>query len=639
MNMKLIYYRFTPNVFDQANPGNVLLEAKVEGAPSSVTLELQSPNNVVNLKDNGLGGDKKAGDNIFSVTLAAADILKNFTPDDVNRNFVGDLRLQDANGVDGPYRIFAEILTGGIPPVQIKNVSGTVQYTDHLVNIVDPNFFNTFAIDTITKKFYNHFEDCYDFVNVIYEFPHIQNRYHFAIRNDVQGIGAKIINNTALYGSAGRLLGCTVFPIPAMFDGASRSYQHELGHQWLCFLNVAPLDSGIPHYPLSDLASCIMGWSQKNGQGLSFNFDLKPVGNDFELVANNGPKGYSDMSLYVMGMIPASQVKDHFVFKDQSKMPAPGPVPASALTKVTINNVTQALGARVPDSTKSQKRFRVATIIVSRDGLLSNNAMRLYDYFSARAEEKNIVPFSDGLLKGETKPFYLATQTLGRLDARIKRRVLVDASRDGGVWWFPQKGPFDQNAKHQGKLLADHLRSLGHKVDELPRPTTITSKVLAGYDVVIRAVGAGSYTKSEVAAYQDYVKGGGGLLLLAEFGSPDGLALSFGLKFEGRTGGQNLLSNFAAHPVTQGIGNLPYNVGGGLTQSPAKAQILGKLSNQSFLDLNGNGVKDPGEPSAPPVLGAMTMGSGRIVFCGDTNLWETVPQPLIKNTIKWLTDP
>lgn len=638
--MKVVYYRFTPGVFDQSQPPqSVLLEVKVEGAPTSVTLELQPPGNVLVLKDDGTGGDKQAGDKIFTVKLTAADVLNNFTPDDVNRNFVGELMLKQGNVTAGPSHVFADILTPDIQPVQIKQISNTVQYSEHLVNIFDQSFFSTFSIAALTTKFYQNFDDSYDFINVIYEFPHLENRHHFGTKSTIQGIGITPFDQDAAHGSAGRLIGCTVFPIPSMFDGAAPTYQHELGHQWINFLKVPPLDMGIPHYPLSDLAACIMGWSKAGGQGLNFNFQLKPVGNDFELVADPNPKVYSDLSLYLMGLLPANQVKDHFVFKNQDHALAPGPVLASELTKVSINDIIQKSGARVPDASKAQKKFRVATIIVSRDGLLPEKTMRFYDRFSVRAEGTQTVSYSDGLAKGQTKPFYLTTQQLGRLDTRIKRRILVDSSRDGGVWWFPQNGPFNPAANHQGKALADHLRSLGHKVDELPRPTTITAGLLASYDIVIRASSVSNYSQAEITAYQNYVKQGGGLLLLAEFGPSDGLALSFGLKFEGRTRGNNLLNNFTPHPVTQGVGQLPYLVGGGLTKAPAGAQILGKLSGQSFLDLNNNGVKDAGEPAGPSVLGVMPYGQGRIVFCGDTNLWETVPQPLTKNVVKWLTDP
>lgn len=635
--MKVIWDRFTPGVIDPSQPQTVLFEAKTEGSPTSVTLELQSPASIVTLKDDGTGGDKTAGDGIFTVKLSTADVLKSFTPDDVNRNFVGFLRLKKGNETVQA-NVFADVITPDIPAVQIRKISATVQWSDHLINLVDPAFFNTFDIAAVTQKLYSQFEDSYDFLNIVYEIPHLQNRYHFGVRNDVQGIGIQTFDNTAAHGSAGRLLGITVFPIPQMFDGASPACQHELGHQWLQFLTAPPLGSGIPHYPLSDLASCIMGWSKPGGQGLTFGLELQPSGSDFELVPSAGPKVFKDLSLYAMGMLPAAQVKDHFVFKDQNTIPGPGPVPASALTKVTMQSILQKMGPRVPDAATARKKFRIATVLVTRDGLASGLLMRLYDHFAARAEGIQSVPYSDGFAKGTTLPFHLSTQKLGRLDTRIKRRILVDASRDGGVWWFPQAGPFDKAAPHQGKALADHLRSLGHKVDELPRPTTITAKLLGGYDLVIRAAGVGGYQASEITAYQGYAKGGGAILLLAEHGSSDGLASGFGLKFTGTTRGANLLNNFTPHPITQGVGPLQYKVGGGLIQKPATAQVLGKLSAQSFLDLDGDGVKDPGEISAPAVLGAMTFGQGRIVFCGDTNLWQAVPQPLTKNTVKWLTE-
>ena len=52
---------------------------------------------------------------------------------------------------------------------------------------------------------------------------------------------------------------------------------------------------------------------------------------------------------------------------------------------------------------------------------------------------------------------------------------------------YPQGSPFDPDQSHQGKHLADYLRSQGYTVTELPRPTVITSELLAQYDHVIRA--------------------------------------------------------------------------------------------------------------------------------------------------------
>jgi hypothetical protein len=225
-------------------------------------------------------------------------------------------------------------------------------------------------------------------------------------------------------------------------------------------------------------------------------------------------------------------------------------------------------------------------------------------------------------------------------DALARRRILVDASRDGGVWWFPQPGPFVDADPHQGHKLASYLRGLGHAVTELPRPTTITASLLAGYNLVIRIAGDGPYTPAELAAYQTWVADGGSLLLLSEYRRPpyavDALAAHFGLQFHGVTRGDNLLSTFAAHPVTAGVTPLAYGVGSGITAHPPSATLIGWLSSASYLDLNDDGVKEKKEPAAPAVLGVMSHGNGKIVFCGDANLWLWVPLPLVSNTLHWL---
>lgn len=225
-----------------------------------------------------------------------------------------------------------------------------------------------------------------------------------------------------------------------------------------------------------------------------------------------------------------------------------------------------------------------------------------------------------------------------------KPRVLVDASRDGGVWWFPQGNPgvpFSSTDGHQGQGLAETLRSLGLVVEELPRPFAITESLLAPYDIVIRANGFGTYSPSEVSEYREYVERGGNLLLLADhmkFAPPDGVARAFGLDFQGVTRGENIMYTIAPHPITKDVGALYYWVGSGIVSHPAAATILGRLSEASFLDLDKDEARSPTEPTAPAVLGVMSYGAGRIVFCGDVNLWEQSPQPLLDNVLRWFKD-
>ena len=102
---------------------DVLLEVSVKGSPTAVTLQLESTGAEVSLRDDGSGGDRVAGDGIYTVTLGATDLLYGFTPDDVHRNFVGYLRLYRGREVRVQYNIFADILTADVPPVGIRRLS------------------------------------------------------------------------------------------------------------------------------------------------------------------------------------------------------------------------------------------------------------------------------------------------------------------------------------------------------------------------------------------------------------------------------------------------------------------------------------------------------------------------------------
>ncbi len=637
----LQYYQLTPLVLNQTSPVPPTLEVRFDSAPTTVTIHLDAINTDLVLTPDASG-------KVFTGSVPASALLTGLTAADVNRKFLGHLLVTTGVHTD-QYNISGDVLTAAIPPVTLHPVAADVQFSDHLVNIHWPALADQFTggvdlqLASIVKKFFSHFDDEYDFIQLVFPRSYMASRYHSATRNDVQGIGQQLFDVTAQYGSAGRLLSLSMFPIPTLFDGVSNSTTHELGHQWLAYLKFAPLQQGVPHWPISDLASDIMGFSIiVNGQPKAgqFDYDLQPVGGgNFKMVPSAALKGFSDLSLYLMGQLPSNQVGSHFVFDNQAQPIAANGILSGPVTTVTINDVIAHLGARAPDFSHSQKCFRVATILVTRNGLAPIDAMRQYDFFAARASATTPLAYTDGSIKRTAQPFSLLTHGVGCLHTRIKRHILVDASRDGAVWWFPQTGPFLPNAPHQGRALATHLRGLGHTVQELPRPTPITATLLADFDIVIRAGGDGAYTPAEIAAYDAWVKQGGGLLLLAEHHAADMLAAHFGLQFKGITRGQQILSTFAAHPLTAGVGPIAYDAGSGLISHPPAATVVGWLSAATFLDLDDDGVKDPGEPSAPAGLGVMPFGKGKIVFCGDANLWEHVPQPLVKNTLHWFALP
>ena len=632
-----LYLQLTPPVLNKDAPVPIKLEVKYDTAQTKVVLHLTFDNSDMTLTPD-------AANKVFTGTIPAAALTTGLTGADVFRKTIGQIKVTTAGVEEAGGWVFGDVVTSAVPAATPTVIAADVQFTEHLVNIAFPLAEKwadvTLQLNAICKKFYQHFDDEYDFLQIVIARIHFESRYHGATRNSIQGIGTPINNNDVQYGSGGRLLGLTIFPYAQGFDAGSPTMMHELGHQWINQLKFAPLAGSVPHWPLSDLATDIMGYTTVNGSG-QFDFTLQPLANgDYQKVPDASPKTYSDLSLYLMGMIPANQVASHFVFADQAQ-PIDLPTLKGPVTPLTINDVIAQAGVRVPDASQSQKRFRCATILVTKDGFAPPDMMRLYDLFAARARAKTALNYSDGFLQGTSHPFRLMTKGAGRLDPRIKRNILIDASRDGGTWWMPQpqQGPFNPAAPHQGKALADHFRALRHRVKELTPPTTITAALLADWDIVVRTAAHAPYTAAEIAAYDAWVKDGGSLLLLSEFNPQDQLATHFGITFKGTSGGKQLLSQYVAHPVVSGVGPIKYGVGSGITAKPPGAILIGSLSPDSFLDLDNNGVKGPGDPAAPAVLGVMPLGLGRIVFCGDVNMWELVPQPLVKNTLHWFASP
>jgi hypothetical protein len=223
-------------------------------------------------------------------------------------------------------------------------------------------------------------------------------------------------------------------------------------------------------------------------------------------------------------------------------------------------------------------------------------------------------------------------------------QILIDASRDGGVWWFPQTAPFDAAAPHQGLALAQALRARGFAVTELPRDTVITPALFQGVDLVVRAGAYGTYTSAELAAYAQYVDSGGRLLLLGLLSTPqelraDTLPGVFGLvsgPLGGGAGGNLPVTTFAPGPLTVGVDPFLYLPGSGIAAAPSDASLDAWLSSDAFLDSNGNGLLDAGEPLAPAVVAHLLYGAGRVVYCGSLLTLEQVPQPLTDNLLDWL---
>lgn len=407
-SISIQWFQFDPMAIRADRTDPVQFSLKIEGSPSSVQLQLAAGGRV-NLTV-GSGG-------VWSVTLTAAQALFDYQPDDANHNFVGFLDIFQGSTRALRLNTFIDVLDKSVSTIELVNRGNQIRSGKHVVNFWRPDF-SPDQLPSITKFFYAFFGDDYDFINLVFALPSFQaNRYHFPVKNEVRGIGLRIFNDTVSYGSAGKLQGITVFPIDSFFDLAETGAIHEIGHQWINYLELPLLKAGSPHWPISSLAHGIMGFNiSGSGVGGDFPFELVLLPNgQYQFQSAALPREFTDLDLYLMGLLPASQVGTHLVVKNQNQQICHDCFVQGAVEKVSINDVITVQGARFPDASSAQKQFHVATIVITRNRLLNDEEMGLFDYFAARGEATEPLLFSSGLAKGKTKPFLLATRGLGML--------------------------------------------------------------------------------------------------------------------------------------------------------------------------------------------------------------------------------
>ncbi|HEY8180894.1 MAG TPA: hypothetical protein VII32_01550 [Thermoanaerobaculia bacterium] len=403
----VVWTKFDPGAIRVGRTEPAVLEVQLNSTVSSVALDYAGGGRL-NLTS--------SGPNRWTASVDAAHLLSGYASDDVNHNFVGFLRLLDSSGQTlSTLNAFINVIDANVPAVTVTNLGGGAQATLRILNLHRPALSVT-DVQAAAQQFYVYYRDDFDFLSVAFSIPNYPtNRYHAPDRNDVSGIGLLPQNAGALYGSASKLLGITVFPVDTFFDAGETAFIHELGHQWIAYLKNSSLLPN-PHWPPSTMARGVMGWNiPPTNQGGDFPWIITPVSAS-SARTNAGPvtREFGDFDLYLMGFIPPSAVSPGLILLGQ---PCEGCVIAT--TPITINDVIQVNGARVPAAGTAKTSFRIATVVISRDRPLNNDEMAVLDYFAARGESLVELPFTSGLARGTAKPFAVATRGIGRLDLRL----------------------------------------------------------------------------------------------------------------------------------------------------------------------------------------------------------------------------
>ena len=254
------------------------------------------------------------------------------------------------------------------------------------------------TLQNITKTIYTKFNGDFDFIfftiNSLDENRANVNALGFhgqymGISNDVQGIGSSTYPAGDSFGDSGKLKGIMSFPY---YDAIRRGPAlHEFAHAWaahICDTYDFDNDRQYSHWGVSNAGGQLGGFNhirtvRKTGDVTEYQASMSPETNPdgsfkyggFGTFANGGNSvPYSDIELYLMGMISAEDLRakkfrlDVYTglgYEDTREKVGSGYFTATGITSYTIDDIIRLHGPRVPNTRNSQKRFKVLSVILS----------------------------------------------------------------------------------------------------------------------------------------------------------------------------------------------------------------------------------------------------------------------------------
>jgi hypothetical protein len=411
----LLWYEVQPRVVALA-PDSIRFTAAVEGDPIQVRLSTPAA---------GIIPLARISAGIYSARIAASDIVFGYRAGDLRNTstFVEVVNAAQTSQI----AVTVNVRDAAIPLVTPQVLSANVQASTHVVNIRYDELYSASAFPPeVLRTFYNFFEDEYDFVVVLEQVQKPEDFFYFAARNEVTGLGLQTFDRAETYGSDDRLQGIIHFPNDTEFDPAETSFIHELAHRWMNFSNLQNLRTPRPHWPISTLAQGITGYSGTSplSQPNVFRYQLNPNANGTYGVQMlpDRPRKFNDFELYLMGLLPPDSVAAHVTFlnQDQQAQLRPNGVLSGPTDTITVGEWVARDGVRTPDYSQAPKSFRMATIVLSRNALLTREELSFYNAVAARAESETSLPAIIQTTRVTTLPFLLATGGRGELITRLR---------------------------------------------------------------------------------------------------------------------------------------------------------------------------------------------------------------------------
>jgi hypothetical protein len=244
----------------------------------------------------------------------------------------------------------------------------------------------------VAKSVYRELPDSFDALVLWTNFESDLGTETFAfntpVKNDVRGIGSETFDESASWGSAGKLQSFLVmgnlrrYPrnpedrVPGAASGPTTLglLGHEVGHRWLAYARL--VQTGVATDAL--LGRQLAHWSFFIDSDASF-----LEGNDIaqksakSFLTGATVREYSRLDLYLMGLAPLAEVAPFFVVTgasasllgeplDRESPPRPNVTITGTRTDVTVDSLVRAMGERKPSSEEAPTTFRHAWILLSR---------------------------------------------------------------------------------------------------------------------------------------------------------------------------------------------------------------------------------------------------------------------------------
>ena len=298
------------------------------------------------------------------------------------------------------FAIWLRLAPLNVPAAQITQIDADTQYASHVVNLVMPEFGDRrlsagdygHGLDEAAKRFYAHFRDEYASIAFIPRQQHVvpYDAFHHNVRNPIAGLGAlPVFDDSQAYGSAGVLRSVELYPNVSFTSNASST--HAISHQWVDYWDWSALAGGIDragrdlasHTPLLHpgevYAGAVLDVTQRVaavGGGTSYSVERTPA-----------PAMLHPTTLYRMGLIGPEAVPELLVFENQGQFDE---FDSSALVGTAVDgggrrvHINDILAEHGPRNGPVDDTWSRATVVVSRDGLLSAEEMSYWNFFAAR---------------------------------------------------------------------------------------------------------------------------------------------------------------------------------------------------------------------------------------------------------------